>query len=78
MGRFPSDWEDLVNSDYQTIATVYTRKEAECDGLTVGVTRGKDGVYDIVIDAPRLTRKLVCESLGALREMSGVSYRLLR
>jgi len=52
--EYPCQWDDLIGPDKKVVATLYTIQEVEKDNLKLGVKKGKDGVYDIVVHAKEI------------------------
>ena len=75
-GEYPCQWDDLIGADGETLATVYTVQEANQDGLRVGITRGRDGVYDIVVPVKEITHKVLSKVLMDLEKMTDTRYVL--
>lgn len=75
-GEYPCQWDDLIDEHGKTYATVYTLKNARGDGVTeAGITQSSDGIFDIVIDAPKLTKDVVRNSLKELSKITGIEYK---
>jgi hypothetical protein len=78
--EFPCGWDDLRDSKGRTHVTIYTLEEArrlpqeELDAP--GISHGSDGVWDIVLDVPELTKDLVKRGLVDLSERTGIEYKL--
>ncbi len=77
-GKYPCQWDDIINKKRETYATIYTLKNARGDNITkAGITKKKDGIFDIVIDAPELTKELVQTAIKELSKITGIEYKLL-
>ena len=59
-------------------ATVYTLMSAKKDppnsNPKPGITKGKDGIWDVIIDVPELKKTVVRKSLVELSKMTGIRY----
>lgn len=75
-GEYPSQWDDLIDASRRTIATIYTEQEAKKNHLARGIKKGKDGVYDIVVDAAEINHEMVRNALTKLAKKTSRSYRL--
>lgn len=76
VGLFPCQWEDFVNDSKRTVVTIYTRENAKNDGPELGITKGDDGIYDIVVDFPEITEKIARDCLEELSKITGIEYKL--
>ena len=77
-GEYPCQWDDIINEKRKTYAAIYTLKNAREDEITkAGITKKKDGIFDIVIDAPKLTKNIVQNALKELSKITGIEYKLL-
>jgi len=75
-GEYPCQWDDIVNERGKTYATIYTLKNAREDEITkAGITKKKDGIFDMVVDAPELTKELVQTALKKLSKITGIEYK---
>jgi len=74
LGEYPCQWDDLLTKELATYATVYTSKEAKKDNLKLGFTKSKDGVWDIVIAVPLLTKAVVRTMLQKLTKKTNIEY----
>lgn len=72
--EYPCQWDDLIGSHKKVIATIYTLKEAEKDNLKPGVKKGKNGIYDMVVDAKEINNEVVRNALKDLEKFSGKRY----
>lgn len=70
----PCQWDDLVNSRKKVIATIYTLEEGEKDNIKPGITKGKDGIYDIVVYAKEINNEVVRNALRDLEKVTGKRY----
>ena len=59
IGEYPCQWDDLINSHKKAIATIYTLEEGKKDNLKPGITKGKDGIYDIVVHSNEINNEVV-------------------
>ena len=80
-GYYPSPWDDLIDDNNKVYASVHTLISARKDNLLKleksGITfNEEDNVYDIVINAPKLTEKIVKDSLKKLSKITGTNYQL--
>lgn len=76
-GQYPCQWDDLINKKNKTIATIYTENEAKGDGLKFGITKGKDGVYDIVTSAKEINNEVVRNALKDLSKKTKKKYQFI-
>lgn len=76
--EYPCTFDDLIDSvSRETKVTVYTLKEREKDGpATTGISLSDDGIYDIVINAEKLTKELVKEAIYQLNSQTEIEYKL--
>lgn len=72
--EYPSQWDDLIGPDGKVIATIYTFEEGAKDSRKLGIKKGKDGVYDIVVDAKEINNKVVRNALKKLEKITGSKY----
>ena len=80
-GYYPCSWDDIIDENKRVYATIHTLKSVKKDSFLrlkrEGITFDKkDKIYDIVIDAPELTEKIVKDSLRKLSEITGLVYKL--
>ncbi len=76
-GQYPCQWDDLIDKNSRIVVTIYTLREKLIDGPAVpGVKLCEDGIFDIVVDVPELTEKVVVEALAELSSRAGKRYRL--
>ena len=76
--EYPCKWDDLINEQRETYATIYTLKNAREEGIIkIGITKKKDGIFDIVVDVPELTKELVQTAIKELSKITGIEYKLL-
>lgn len=73
-GEYPSQWDDLINSNKKVIATIYTIEEAEKDNLKPGITKGKDGIFDIVVYSKEINNEVVRNALKDLEKVTNKRY----
>ena len=75
--EYPCQYDDIIDMHKRTYATIYILSNAKKDGKTeAGITICEDGIYDIVIDAQKLTKKVVFEALKDLSKITGLEYKL--
>ena len=74
--KYPCEWDDLIDEQRETYATIYTLKNARKDGRIARITKSKDGIFDIVIDAPKLTKDSIQTALKELSKITGIEYKL--
>ena len=72
--KYPSQWDDLIDSRNKVIATIYTIEEAEKDNLKPGITKGKDGIFDIVVYSKEINNEVVRNALKDLEKVTGKQY----
>lgn len=72
--EYPCQWDDLIDSRKKVIATIYTLKEGEKDNLKLGITKRKNGIYDIVVHAKEINNEVVREALKDLEKVTGKRY----
>ncbi len=72
--EYPSQWDDLIGPNKKVIATIYTSKEGKKDSLNSGITKGKDGIYDIVAHAKEINNAVVRNALKNLGKVTGMQY----
>lgn len=72
--EYPCQWDDLIDSRKKVIATIYTLEEGKKDNLKPGVTKGKDGIYDIVVYAKEINNEVVRNALKDLEKITGKQY----
>jgi len=75
-GEYPCQWDDLIDSKNNLIATIYTLKEGRKDNLKSGTTKGKDGIYDIVVNSKEITVEVVRNALSDLEKVTDKRYML--
>jgi len=77
---FGCQWDDFLIEGDRTYVTMYTlenvRKGGDGHLTKPGITLSDDGIYDIVIDAPELTKEIVEQALKELSDITLVSYVL--
>ena len=73
-GEYPCQWDDLINSHNKVIATIYTIEEAEKDNLKPGITKGKDGIFDIVVYSKEINNEVVRNALQDLEKVTNKRY----
>ena len=72
--EYPSQWDDLIDSRKNVIATIYTLEEGKKDNLKPGIKKGKDGIYDIVVHANEINNEVVRNALEDLGKVTGKQY----
>lgn len=72
--EYPCQWDDLIDSRKKVIVTIYTLEEGEKDNLKPGITKGKDGIYDIVVHAKEINNEVVRNALKDLEKVTGKRY----
>jgi len=72
--EYPCQWDDLIDSRKKVIATIYTLEEGEKDKLKPGITKGKDGIYDIVVYAKKINNEVVRNALKDLEKITDKRY----
>lgn len=72
--EYPCQWDDLVNSRKKVIATIYTLEEGEKDNIKSGITKGKNGIYDIVVHAKEINNEVVRNALRDLGKVTDKQY----
>jgi len=80
MGELPAEtWEDLCDEENNCLVTFYTLEHAreEKKEAQTGITKAEDGVYDIIVDTPVITREIVEESLEKLSQITGRQFLLM-
>ena len=75
--EYPSQWDDLIGPNKKVIATIYTPEEGKKDNLKPGITKGKDGIYDIVAHAKEINNEVVRNALRDLEKVTGKRYILI-
>ena len=76
--KYLCQWDDLLDKYMKVHATVYTLRNAKKDPPIsvpkLGITKGEDDVWDIIIDVPELTKDIVRNSLKELTKITGTKY----
>ena len=72
--EYPCQWDDLIDSRKKVIATIYTLEEGEKDNLKPGITKGEDGIYDIVVHAQQINNEVVKNALEDLGNITDKRY----
>lgn len=75
--EYPCQCDDLIDEKGSVMATVYTEEEAKEDGLKLGITKGKDGIYDIVTSAKEINNEVVRNALKDLSKRTKKKYRFV-
>ncbi len=75
-GEYPCQWDDLIDSKNNVIATIYTLKEGRKDNLKSGVEKGTDGIYDIVVNSKEITAEVVKNAFADLEKITDKRYML--
>lgn len=73
--EYPCQWDDLIDSEKRVIATIYTLEEGKKDNLKLGITKEKDGIYDIVVHSKEINNEVVKNALKDLEKVTGERYR---
>jgi len=73
-GEYPCQWDDLIDSENNVIATIYTIEEGKKDNLKHGITKGNDGIYDIVVRSKEITDEVVKYALSDLEKITNKRY----
>lgn len=74
--EYPCQWDDLIGPNRKVIATIYTDDEGKKDNLKLGINKGKDGIYDIVVSAKEINNQVVRSALEDLGQVTGHQYKL--
>jgi len=74
--EYPCQWDDLIAPNRKVITTIYTDEEGKKDNLILGINKGKDGIYDIVISAKEINNQVVRNALEDLGKITGYQYKL--
>lgn len=72
--EYPCQWDDLIDSHKKVFATIYTFEEGEKDNLKPGITKGKDGIYDIVVHSEEINNEVVRNALKDLEKVTDKRY----
>jgi hypothetical protein len=72
--EYPCQWDDLIDSRKKVIATIYTPEEGGKDKLKLGITKGTDGIYDIVVYAKEINNEVVRNALKDLEKITDKRY----
>jgi len=75
-GEYPCQWDDLIDSKNNVIATIYTRRKGKKDNQKSGITKGTDGIYDIVVNSKEITAEVVRNALVDLEKVTDKRYML--
>jgi len=84
-GDYPCAFDDLLSESGHVVISVWTLKEATYefehysehdDAPKPGVSKGVDGVYDIILDTPQLTKDDIRKALALLAKEMDVHYKL--
>lgn len=80
-GEYPCQWDDLIDEQGRVIATIYTEKEAEEEGLKFhkdGISKGRDGIYNIVVPlAQEINNEVVRNRLELLSKRTKKEYKFV-
>lgn len=77
-GEYPCQFDDLIDKNRKTYATIYTLKNAREYGINkIGISKGKYGIFNIVKDVSKLTKNIVRNSLTELSKITGIEYKLI-
>jgi len=72
--EYPCQWDDLIDSRKKVIATIYAFEEGGKDKLKAGITKGKDGIYDIVVYTKEINNEVVKNALKDLEKITEKRY----
>ena len=83
--RYPAEWDDLVDETGKVHATIYTLEHLRStdddtdDGLLAKLKNAPgflrvDGIYEIVVDSPEITRGVVRQALDQLSKTETGKY----
>ena len=72
--EYPCQWDDLVGSRKKIIATIYILEEGGKDNIKLGITKGENGLYDIVVHAKEINNEVVRNALKDLENVTGERY----
>ena len=75
--QYPCQYDDLFDEKGKLIATIYTEKDAKEDGLRQGVSKGRDGIYNIVTSAKEINNEVVRNGLEELSRKTGKRYEFV-
>lgn len=73
-GEYPCQWDDLIGLNKKVIATIYTYDEGKKNNLKPGITKAKDGIYDIVVHSKEINNEVVRNALKDLEKITGKKY----
>lgn len=74
-GYYPCPWDDLIDNNGKVKVSIYTLQNAKKDLLLKLNKEGifydkKNKIYDIVLDVPQLTEKIVKNTIKKLSEIA--------
>lgn len=72
--EYPCQWDDLIGSRKKVVATIYTVEEGKKSNRKPGITKGKDNIYDIVVNAKDINNEVVRNALKDLGKVTGKRY----
>jgi hypothetical protein len=72
--EYPCTWDDLIGPGKKVLATIYTDEEGEKDHLKLGITKGRDGIYDIVVHTKEINNEVARNALKDLGKVTGRQY----
>jgi len=72
--EYPCQWDDLIDSRNKPIATIYTLKEGIKDNKKTGITKGENGICDIVVDTREINNEVVRNALKDLEKAAEKRY----
>ena len=71
-GEYPCQWDDLIDSKGNVIATVYTLKES--GWKRPKIRKAEDGIYDIVVASEEINNEVVRNALKDLSKRTKKEY----
>lgn len=75
--EYPAQWDDLIDQDKKVIATIYTLEEGLKDKRKEGITKAKDGIYDMVVLAKEINNEVVKNALEKLGRITRKEYKFM-
>lgn len=72
--EYPCQWDDLLGPHKKVVATIYTYEEGRKENLKPGISKGKDGIYDIVSHSGEINNEIVRNGLKELGKITGSKY----
>lgn len=70
--EYPTNYDDLVDKKKKTVAAIYTLAYASVK--VQGITKAKDGIYDIVVGAREINNLIVNIALKDLSRHAGREF----